>query len=479
MKYIFWVGFGTALLGSCKKEDTGTTGNYSFKGTLSQLSTSSFLLEKHNGNRIAINKTVTHVMAISPQTANPERFITEVNSDGQFNLGVTAGKPYVLVFIAASQNLTGPDMIASIVKISANDLDTLAPTQPGSAELGTVTLNGSTLNATISTSVSELLAALGISASEATFIGSIDDLSLRAANPDVDGNGIIDKLENKNFNMDWHLRANTKVGGNQAKFSDAVNTFLNQPTLEFTLNSGYAVYPSSFYNGICPLNSGVNTTLISGCSFDIRSLAGSSVIGSWPHSSASGGGFGDNFQWGPDFYPTSSQEMPGSNGTGVRMVYGFPNGQTLTFWNVKTRTIASLTANGTVLPFVRLNTSDNTSNGTMTNIQYKWMRLEGGVWVDATANEVALIANSDGAHVMFYTRKSAGVEEGFSFQIPSTSPSGTLTWNASNINATGSVALTAATPNSFCSSAVSYDDKIGLRIFAGGFEANTGVTPCP
>lgn len=458
--------------------------NYSFKGQLTSVSVSSVqsILTKSGVVSVMTAKTITHVMAMSPETASPRRYIAEVGADGTFNLGVDAGRPYVVVYIASGQSLLGPDMIVGIFKMSSNDLDTLAPVDPGTADLGTVTVDGTAQQATISSTPADLLAALGLSSTEATLIGSIDDLSLRSANPDVDGNGIIDMLEDKSFYQDWHIRAVTQISGVDAKFSDATNQFLpTTTTVAFNLASGYSVYPATFFGGICPLNSGVDSTLTTGCSFDIKNLAGTaSVLSSYPRNSMSGGGFSSQFQWGPDFNMALSQELPGSDGSAVRMVYGFPDGTTLTFWNVKTRTIASLTANGTILPFIRINTGDGTPTATVSSIAYQWMKLNSGTWQTASANEVELIVNENGANATFYTAKGSGVEEGFSFSVPRSSPTGTLTWDATNITARGSSAvLTTATPDSFCSSAVSYDDKLGLRIFAGGFVANTGVTACP
>jgi hypothetical protein len=479
-----------ALVIGCSKSDNGSSGsattNYSFGGKLTSVTTSGLAHVSAQGGARAttVSKTITHVMAISPSLANPERYVTEIGSDGTFNLGVAAGRPYVLVFIAAGQSLTGPDMIAGIFKMSSNDLDTLAPVAAGSAALGDVSVSGTTQLATISTTPADLLSALGISSAEATFLGSIDDLSLRAANPDVDGNGVIDALENKSFSLDWHVRANTKTSGNDAKFSDVTNVYLpadSTTTLSFNLASGYAVYPSSFYNGTCPLNNGVDSTMTSGCSFDVKNLAGSSsVAGTYPNDSMSGGGFSSMYQWGPDYNMTTPHQMPGSNGTAVRMVYGFPNGSTLTYWNVKTRTVASLTADGTVMPFIKINTAGSSPTGVVQSIDYKWMKLSGGSWTQATTNEVALLVNENGAFVTFYTLKNGSTQEGFSFKIPRESASGTIAWDSSQIMVNGSSAvLASATTASFCSSAVSYDDKLGLRIFAGSYAANTGVTPCP
>ncbi|OGW61170.1 MAG: hypothetical protein A2638_04000 [Nitrospirae bacterium RIFCSPHIGHO2_01_FULL_66_17] len=468
--------------------------DFTVSGSLSAVSITS--LAKPAAARSALQKagpkTITHVMAINPETSNPTRFISAVDSTGAFSLGIESGRPYVLVFIAKNSGLTGPDMIAGMFKLAANDLDTLTPTAAGSTDLGQVTVDGTTQQGSPAPTfnIGTFLGDLGITAAEAGFIGSIDDLSLRAANPDVDGNGEIDALEGLSFNQDWHIRSNTTVGasGPAATFADITGKYLDSSgsavaTVAFNLGSAYAVYPDSFSSTICPLNSGVSTALTTGCAFRITANA-VDVTSSWPNGSFSGGSFGDTMhQWGPDYTLTaaSAQDLPGSGGTAVTMEYTMPNGKTLTFSHVKTRSKSTLAQNGAIIPFLQINTSNNTTAGTITSIDYRWKKLQGSVWSDATANEVALLVNESGGYASFYTAKSPGAAVGVGFTIPKSSASGTISWTTGSIGAFGTPApdIAALTPNSFCSSAVSYDDKIGLRIFAGGLAANTTVTPCP
>lgn len=437
--------------------------DFALSGKLSN--TAVFLKAQSTGS---VTKNITHIMAISPESADPERYVGTVDKSGSFKLDIASGKPYVLVFVASEQGFKGPDMIVGIFKISAIDLDILAPVKAGKADLGDVKIDKDKKQAEMSTTVDALLTSLGLTAKEAAYLGKIDGLSLRSANPDIDGNGVIDALENKNFHMDWHIRADMFIGDQRAKLSDAANAFLSNPTLTYSLNSGYAVYPGSYYGSICPLNTGVATDLAAGCGFDILSLDGVSVLGSWPYTSMSGGAYGDMKQWGPDFRPmaTPGEEMPGSLGVGVQMVYTMPGDKKLTFWNVITRTYASLTADGLILPFLKFNLSDS---GSITSLGYEWRKLESSAWVLASAAEVSLMVNENGGYAMFYTSRAPGSEAGVSVTIPRNTPSGTIPWDSK----------APSKLDSFCNSAVSYDDKLGLRIFAGGFAPNDGVTLCP
>jgi hypothetical protein len=145
--------------------------------------------------------------------------------------------------------------------------------------------------------------------------------------------------------------------------------------------------------------------------------------------------------------------------------------KTLTFSNVKTRTRADLNSNGTLLPFIKI----NTSMGNITGIDYKWMKKDGITWTQATSTEVKLLVQDGGAMLNFYVgQKNTGI----SFRIPSDSATGTIQIGESGyfnfgINDPTHIALT-----SVCGTALSYDDQMGLRIFAGAPQPNGGPT-CP
>src|SRR5436190_15942633 len=72
-------------------------------------------------------RTITHVMAINPETASAQRTIGKVGSAGSFELSVETGKPYVLVFIDSTA--VGAKMVVAMFR--ANTLDTLSPQLAG------------------------------------------------------------------------------------------------------------------------------------------------------------------------------------------------------------------------------------------------------------------------------------------------------------------------------------------------------------
>src|ERR1043166_9118597 len=155
----------------------------------------------------AAGRTITHVMAVDPESASPHRSLSTVGSDGSFTLVIETGRPYVLVFVDATAK--GTDMVVAVFR--ARTLDTLSPQVAGHLEMGDVTVDPMTHTATAGIGYDDLLAQLGLSAAAAEYLGSIDDLSLRYANPDIDGDGVIDQEQDRRYQLDFHVRSNLRI----------------------------------------------------------------------------------------------------------------------------------------------------------------------------------------------------------------------------------------------------------------------------
>jgi hypothetical protein len=411
-------------------------------------------------------RTITHVMAVNPETASAQRTIGKVGSDGSFEVSVETGKPYVLVFIDSAA--VGAEMVVAMFR--ANTLDTLSPQLAGHLDLGAMEVDPNAQTASLGISYDELLAGLGLSAAAAEYLGSVDDLSLRYANPDIDGDGVIDLEQDHRYALDFHVRANMRLGsssGHQVTVDDVTDQFLADSgaavaTPVFNLTSAYALYPASLDSTQYVVQSGVSPTLQHGAAFTVSHADGSPAPAA---TSFSGLGFGDTAGWGPDYNYESSPglELPGSGGSPATMTYTLGAiGKTLTFTNVVTRTRASLTDSGTLAIFIRLVTTDDHYS----SIDYKWMkRASASSWVPATAEEIALTISGDGGHVSFHRVPSWHNE--FGAVIPA-QPSGSIAWS-----------WEASGPDDICGLAVSYDDKLGLRHFLGGADPNAGVTCTP
>jgi hypothetical protein len=408
-------------------------------------------------------RRITHVMAVDPESASPRRVLAPVTNDGHFKLEVSFGHPYVLVFIDASR--VGTDMVVAIFK--ARTLDTLAPRAQGDINLGEVT----TMDGTAAASVpyESLLRQLGLSPDAAAFLGAVDDLSLRYANPDIDGNGVIDVTEpGHRFQLDFHLRADMLAGpdGGALRISDITDQFAaeagpHSAWPSFNLGSIYALYPTAFDRTSYVANDSGPAQLRNGAAFRASAADGTPLPGN--NTSFSALAFGDTAGWGPDYaWATSSAvELPGSAGAPVNLAFTLGgSGHTLTFANVLTRTRASLGALNTPVPFVRL----DTEGGQVRTVEYKWMkRTSATSWVPCTAEELDLVVGESGA----FLGLSRGSKENRAELVIPRQPSGTIPWSA------GPTA-----PGDICSMALSYDDKLGLRLFVGGVQPNEGVATC-
>lgn len=425
----------------------GAGASFKFSGKLASLS-----VRSEAAGEQRVTKTVTHVMAVNPESSNPERKLSAVSADGSFTIDVSAGRPWVLVFV--DQNQTGKDMIVGLVKMGS--LDTLpARTTDGSADLGTTTLDGTAGTATPGASLAAVLTALGITSSEADVIGAIDNVAARYANPDIDGNGVIDLLESKSFQLDFHMRWDHKTpdGSTRYKITDMADAFLpSNSTIRYTLGSAYAQWKKAFDTGTYvssgTLQSGVTIT------FPVGNVAGGPI-------SYEQNDYGDMTGFGPSY---SSNDMPGSAGTAARYVYGF-NGKTLTFTNVVTYPNAELNNNtGRLMPFVKF----TTSSGAITSLDYQWMKLGAGGWQNATVDEVALVVGASGGYASLCKGPRAN-GKCFGLIIPATAASGSVAWTYANLQGPALTAgeFSGLAPSNLCNFGLSYDDKLGMRIFDG------------
>lgn len=413
------------------------------------------------------DKTVTHVLAVNPSSQNPQRVLAPVAPDGSFSLSLEPGHAWVLVFVDNSR--VGADMIAGIFR--ASTLDTLAPTMPGSGDLGMVdVMPDGTAMAGIA--YLDLLAALHLTAADADFLGAADDVCLRYVNPDVDGDGTIDLLQaNHDFRLDFHVQfgmraaagGGTFTGGN-ASVSDIVGAFLPEDTgISF---GGVGIYASQ------PATAGAADAATTWAAFEqpisyypagmggLRTaLAGEHVAG----SDLVFLGSGDYRSEG--VYAAAGHDLPQGQ-------YQFGLGpSTLTFTNVRTHSDAELAAaTNFIMPFIRLVPTDSACVTTcaLAAIDYRWMKRAGGTWIMATAAELALIVGEAGGYISIVKGLDNGTQR-IGITIPVDSPAGSFPWSAASahLENMSEAEMAAMTSADVCHLGLSYDDKLGMRMFSG------------
>lgn len=441
-----------------KRDGTAAAADFTFSGLASSLSPTlySSLLNLHPFTA----KTITHVMAINPSSQNPSRVLTTVAADGSFSLGVSSGKPWVIVFIDSAQ--VGKEMIVASYKSTAHDLDALATSAAGAADLGTIDFVGTL--ATGSTVDATLLASLGISSATADTLGVADDMCLRYINPDIDGDGTIDADQaNANFGLDFHTRFDLKnnAGSGNAIMTDLENHFLDSTVaIHYGGVGAYLGWTNSYYGT-------ANDPAISTIAFN-----GGTAVGLDGNSTT---GWGDYHAAGKEF--TAGTEMP--QGT---WVFNVNNAKTFTFTNIATKTDAELSAaDNFIMPFIKFNTVGSATDAVVESIGYEWRIRRAGTWVASTLEELAAIVNSEGAYISFKPGYDS-TDKNVGFKIPMTALSGTIPFTTSGaMGLEGGMTeaeLVALTVKKVCHLGLSYDDKLGARYFAGVQNVTSGAGGC-
>jgi hypothetical protein len=409
-------------------------------------------------------KTVTHVMAVNPSSQDPRRVLAMVAPNGSFSVDLAPGHPWVLVFVDSSR--TGSDMIAGTFR--ASQLDTLAPMVPGSADLGMVGVANGT--ATGGIAYADLLTALHLSSDGADYLGARDDVCLRYVNPDVDGDGQIDLVQmDHDFQLDFHVQFAMRIGdaanpGLNATVADVVGAFLpDTTTIAFGGVGIYASYPGSFATVDAasawaafdaPIHYYPNGG--GGPSGPTLAAAGVRIAGSDLNLS----GYGSMQSEG--VYAAAGFDLPQGQ-------YQFGVGSTtLTFTNIRTHSDAQLAAaEDFIMPFVRIVPVDGCSGDcAVSGVEFKWMKHVTAGWVAATVEELDLVVNDQGGFISILKTFDNG-DQHIGMTIPADVQTGVLPWTSATLENLTTEQLMATKASEICHFGLSYDDKLGMRMFSG------------
>jgi hypothetical protein len=387
---------------------------------------------------------ITHVIAINPSSQNRERIVIPIGGNGSFKFSPKPHQLYVIVFINNSK--IGAEKIVGFFR--SDTLDGLASAvEDGEVNLGELLHSGEIFSSSIKHT--DLLASLGLGDEIARALGKEDDICLRYINPDIDGDGILDAEQpDRDLRLDFHVGYNMKVLGNMARVDSIVGAYLPDTVdLDYVGTGVYSSFPARFYNG---------------------SFIGASVtLGNTPATTTdiTGPNYGDYLSLGP--YIKSGTTIP--QGT---YLFKF-GGKTLTFTRVATRTDAEFkAATGIIMPFIKINQTDpscqiSSGSCTLASIDYKWMKRTASNWIPATLQELKLFVSDGGGYVSFRKNNQASATIGIT--LPISSMSGTINWKGANANLGGvtAEAMEAMSSSHICHLGLSYDDKLGMRIFSG------------
>lgn len=445
--HVFAVSILAIFMAPCGSSSSNNSTTYDVSGTLASIVMPS--LGKEAGSD---TNTITDVLAVSPGSSNLSCKTATIGSDNTFKVEVSPKQFWGFFFY--NRYRTGSNMLAGWFRTSW--MNGLVPNKTtGTANLGTVTVDSDNKTASTDRTETELLTDLDLASSTASTIGSVDEVTGRYANPDLDGDGLVDCNEtNHTFMLDFHMRFNILNNSQQITVADIIDNFYNESTTTFSYASTgvYVAYPTAF--------SSTDTGSVKFVNTDVTTSEGGVIPKNTATSLVTTNNFSGYYGFGPNL--TSTSNLPSGE-----IVFAFGD-KTLTFTNVETPTLETLTAaTGRIFPFLKLNKTDSgcISNCTLSSIGYKWMKKTATGWTDATPAEVELLVKDTGG--VFSFRVDNNSSKTAQFALPNSNTSGTILWEANNAILSG---ITAAefvniVTTQICHVGLSYDDKLGMRYF--------------
>ena len=316
----------------------------------------------------SVGNSVTHVMAVSPLAGDVVKVVAPT-ADGAFSIEVESGRPWALVFLNATRR--GSDMVHGMLR--ADTLDTFVPAAGGDIDLGTVSVDNR--EATMAGSSEALDQALGVTRRTLATLGGIDDLALRYANPDMDGDGMIDVDQGISPRLDVHAEYTVRASGRDA----TVNDFITNTAAITYAHEGTGVY-ARLPDGFGPVDRD-----------DADVTFDDPYYGFWQgeHTAAVPAGepvshltFGDDRTFGVFCRP--DREVPAGN-------YTFRSGpHTLDFSFVRPPTEMTMHQ---VMPRLHFAPSDPacTENCTLDRIEFAWARKTDAGWIVLTDEEAQVL----------------------------------------------------------------------------------------
>jgi len=349
----------------------------------------------------SVGNGVTHVMAVSPLAGDLQKVVAPTDN-GAFSIAVESGRPWALVFVDSKRK--GADMVSGVLR--SDSLDTFLPEQGGDIDLGYISIDGR--DATMAGSSDSLDQALGLSRRTLATIGGVDDIAVRYANPDIDGDGVIDAEQGRAARLEMHLEYAIVAGGGRPASPD--DFLANSPNLGYEhVGTGiYARLPESF-GSVDRANASV-TFEQPYWGFEAGPFTPAIPAGT-PITQLT---FGDSHTFG--VFARPDQACPWGN-------YRFQSGShTLDFTLVRMPT--EMTMNQ-VMPRVKLApaVAGCVENCIINSVEFQWERRTDKGWIMLTDEEAGALAPSGSLDLLAddgsYRR----------FEFPVGVPSGSMPWH--------------------------------------------------
>ena len=390
----------------------------------------------------------THVVARN--TATGETRSAEIDGEsGEFAVELDRDQPWVISWVNADAE--GADMLVG--RFGCGSLDTVAPAADAEAmDMGDVDPAGSGAAAT-DLGEEQCRDAMGISDEAAETFGELDDASLNSLNPDVDGNGILDTEENKQFALEFHNRFYARdEAGNGLTMEDLKNAF--PPADARYSHSGTGIIPAFSDNALPGAGHGpYQWTFAADVQSSSCDTPGDVMAGTACRIS-------------PDANSYTEQNLGIEVSTPPVGQYRLQAGDyTLTWTGVRVSDFSA--GKGFLALFTRFDVSDA---GQLTGVSYQWMKKgSDGIYTQATSEEIHLIVKKDSPRISL---KVDGMNSGKSLgaAIPRT-PAGSVSLDPDSpsliLQGLDAADLDAgiAWERVLENPGISYDDKLGMRFF--------------
>ena len=404
----------------------------------------------HVRGRLEHTRSITDVVATTPSHIAHRRVAAPVSEDGSFELSLEPGNAWVVTFANGLE--VGPAMQVGTLRLGS--LDALVPQAAGDLDLGTVTLHDGRI-ATSDVAWSEVLSTLGLDDITAERIGASDDLARRYANPDIDGNGVLDAREpERDIRLDFYTEVTLTVDGRDFGLDDLLHShrpadigsrsfgtemLVGMPSALTPMEPRQATF--TFEQPFYGTDQGPDTPAVA---------AGSPVTE--PHV----------LQGTVDGYPVAAlYARSGRNVPHGTYEYALADTR-LTFTDVDMPGDAAMgAALPLVVPFLRFvpRTQDCVTDCTLLAIEYSWMRRTYEGWLPATAAEVPQRATFD---MLIWS--PSGTSQYAALDLPA-GPSGSIAWDgrATIRDGVSTMDLATVTTGQLCGVGVVYTNQIGIR----------------
>ncbi|MFA4857740.1 MAG: hypothetical protein WC901_08060 [Candidatus Margulisiibacteriota bacterium] len=346
---------GVTLQGCGSSGSGGGGTNHTILGTVAA---------EHIGSRALAGLAVTDIVAIS---SDNNKYLATLDAAGNFTVGIISGQPYVLGFYNKSG---GSITLLGYLKQDEVNWDSLPIMSPATAQtsLETIDINTASLEATTSVVLNSLLEKMNMTSANATYYGTLDDPLAVLTNLDLNRNGEFDFQEGKNYLFQVYIRTGINGGAATGQITEMLSGY----------NDTYVPEPVGYSFVFCSDPGDSKTTGTSVTITVPATVSGDEVT---PTTTLTGEVTTNGYGWSvfssmlnsPEAAPTGTYEVVVESSTYI-------------IENFKGASAVAIGATSNfIYPIFHLVTNEA---GYITTAQFKWMKLEGGVAAQATADEL-------------------------------------------------------------------------------------------